>query len=214
MGGLINWAKDAIGGLWSKASDAVKTVWHFVEHVATYVGTIVHLVGGAWGDMLGAGRWLGGALSDVATGLYSFARWTVRTLVPDAVRHAITSAARHAVSLVEHAVGVARQLAADVRSWAWDRLQHLTARLAELAHNVWRRLDQVASTVTDGIRRAADLIEHPWRLATLIAPFLWQPLWRFLRSKEQALARWLLRRSVPFIVAAAHEIEHVLTDII
>lgn len=207
VGSIFGDVKGDVENVVKAAVNAVTTLWH----VLTNLG---HNVVKAWAIFHRGVTELGHDVEGLAHVTWGKLHDIYDRLVPAAIRHAITAAARYAERIVArleswakaaiHAARVALSRAInDVRHWAlgWINFLHkeinaAKATLAKIAHLV------------------GTLLSAPSHLAKWVFGALVHEIVPWIEHNGEALGKALFRRGARVLIDSAHDIESVLADII
>lgn len=211
---MLNWLKkrltagiNKISQLAHAALDAVAATWNVFTSflhmmrvvVADFIASLVGFLHMAQNFALWATR----GLVDI-----------IRNRIPRAFSHALNTAVEWARRFAAGAVATARGLFSTVLDWVARNLAAVRGALTAARDYLLKLISPVVAWLSRIGNRVADIVLHPDRLAAWLLPALWAPLWRYLRSREVAVARWVLRSSVGAVVASAGAVESVLAKIL
>lgn len=211
--GFIDWIRNALGGVFGRIED-------LAGRVASALGTLYHIirilgvnVTRQWGSLTyHLIRAPATVLSFIGHSL-NLARWFAFVFVPRWVNWAKREVTIWASKLINELTLLLWRLhnwmlkfvdgaINAVRAWALDWINNLRRRLDD----AWAFLKRIGALVLN-------LLTDPIRLVTWILPVLVGPLFRFIDSRREAIARWLLDQLLRTILAQAPRIEALLTRI-
>jgi hypothetical protein len=211
--GWIDWVRRALGGVFNRIEDLANSVTSALGslfHIIRILGTNVSR---HWGSLrYHLTRGPSTVLSFIGHSL-NLAHWFATVFVPRWAHWAKNEVLKWAIRQIDTLTALVWRLynfllkgidtaVNKLRVWALDWINNLRRRLDD----AWAFLTRIGALVLN-------FLTDPIRLVTWILPVLVGPLFRFIDSRREAIARWLLDQMLRTILAQAPRIEALITRI-